>query len=146
MICTTAAPLKTKILSFNLFVTKILRKVLCVNLTICCWCLMIMCCLDEIGRFSYFDCQQLSIVQDQDWNTHQQVQTSKASKSHADLFVFLSWNNIACLKHTLFHWGLDNWVKALIDFVQICEVFVLMFTVFLYCILTVEGTMNESAY
>jgi len=45
MICTTAAILKTKILIFNLFLTQILRKLLCANLTICCWCLMIMCCL-----------------------------------------------------------------------------------------------------
>jgi len=80
----------------------------------------------KLEGFHIFDGQQLSIVQDQDWNTHQQVQTSKASKSHAALFVFLLLNNIACLKHTLFHWGLDNWVKALIDFVQMCEVFVLV--------------------
>ena len=127
MICTTAAPLKTKILAFNLFLTQILQKVLCVNLTIYCWCLMIMCCLDEIGRFSYFllstaiNCPRSRLK-------HPSTNADFQSKQITCSFICFPIMEQHCLTITSFVplRILDSWVKALIDFVQMCEVFVLV--------------------
>ena len=128
MICTTAAPLKTKILTFNLFLIQILRKVLCVNLTIYCWWLTIMCCLDEIGRFSYFllstaiNCPRSRLK-------HPPTSADFQSKQITCSFIYFPIMERHCLSIISFVplRILDIWVKALIDFARLCEVFVLVF-------------------
>ena len=147
MICTTAAPLKTKILTFNLFLTQILRKVLCVNLTICCWCLLIMCCLDEIGRFSYFwlsttiNCPRSRLK-------HPPTSVDFQSKQTTCSFICFPIMEQHCLSITAFVPLRIRQLSESIDWFcpNVWSFCVGVTVVPLYCIWTGVGTINESAY
>ena len=146
MICTTAAPLKTKILTFNLFLTQILRKVLCVNLTIYCWWLMIMCCLDEIGRFSYFwlsttiNCPRSRLK-------HPPTSADFQSKQITRSFICFPIMEQHCLSKTYFvPLRIRQLSESIVWFCPNVWSFCVGVTVLLYCIWTCGGTINESAY
>ena len=148
MICATTAPLKTKILTFNLFLTQILRKVLCVNLTICCWCLII---IDHVllgwHQKVFIFWLSTTINCPRSRLKHPPTSADFQSKQITCSFICFPIMEQHCLSIISFVPLRIRQLSESIDwFCPNVWSFCVGVTVLLYCIWTGVGTINESAY